>query len=157
MNGELNSRRREWLGYMAAIGAGASYGGAQTVGKYVTTEFTTPLVASAFALLFGFLYISILFHRHIRVDIREVSSRAGLVWFSLAGVFSGCGVCLLYFALDGAPLVVVSPVVAINPVVTLLLTHLLLKKMEHISFRTILGACLVVTGVIVVIVSKIVL
>ena len=149
------SNRREWLGYLAAIGAGASYGGAQTVGKFVTTEFTTPMVASAFALLFGFLYISILFHRHIPNDILNPSSKAGLVWFALSGVFSGSGVCLLYLALDRSPLVVVSPVVAINPMITLLLTHVLLKRLENISMRTILGSCLVVTGVIVVIVSKI--
>ena len=155
MNRALRGNQRAWLGYVAAVGAGASYGGAQTVGKYVTTEFTTPLVASGFALLFGFLYISILFHRHIPNDIFDVSSRAGLVWFALSGVFSGCGVCLLYLALDRAPLVVVSPVVAINPMVTLLLTHILLKRLEKISIRTILGSCLVVTGVVVVIVSKI--
>ena len=91
MNRALHGNQRAWLGYVAAVGAGASYGGAQTVGKYVTTEFTTPLVASAFALLFGFLYISILFHRHIPNDIFRVSSRAGLLWFALSGCSLGVG------------------------------------------------------------------
>ncbi|MBI2856662.1 MAG: DMT family transporter [Chloroflexi bacterium] len=146
-------QKRMWLGYLAGLAAGASYGAAQTVGKHVTTEFAPPLVGTAFALLFGLMYISIMFHRHIPRDL-STSPRRGFLWFALSGICSAGGVSLLYFALDNAPLVVVSPVVAINPLITLVLAHLLLRRLERITVRTMLGAGLVVLGVLIVTISN---
>ena len=61
---------RVWLGYAAAMGAALSYGASQTIGKHITTEYAPPLVGTAFALLFGFVYVSLMFHRHIPPDIK---------------------------------------------------------------------------------------
>jgi drug/metabolite transporter (DMT)-like permease len=142
-----------WLGYAAGIGAAIAYGAAQTVGKHVTSEYAPPLVGTAFSLLFGFVYVSIMFHRHIPNDLRT-SSRRGFLWFGLSGIASAAGVTLLYFALSNAPLVVVSPVVAINPLITLTLAHLFLHKLEKISRRTIVGTVMVVLGVVIITASK---
>ena len=147
------AQRRQWLGYTAALAAGASYGTAQTVAKHITTEFATPIVGTAFALLFGFAYVSVMFHRHIPRDL-ATSPRKGLAWFALSGICSSIGVLLLYLALDNAPLVVVSPVVAINPLITLVLTHLFLRNLERITLRTMLGSGLVVLGVLIVTITN---
>ena len=147
------AQRRMWLGYLAALAAGASYGAAQTVAKHITTEFAPPLVGTAFALLFGFVYVSVMFHRHIPQDL-GTSPRKGFVWFALSGICSAIGVSLLYLALDNAPLVVISPVVAINPLITLLLTHIFLRNLERITLSTMLGAGLVVLGVLIVTISN---
>lgn len=149
----VHSGSRAWVGYLAGIGAAISYGAAQTIGKHITTEYAPPLVATAFALFFGLIYVSILFHRHIPGDIRT-SSRRGFMWFGLSGVASAAGVTLLYFALSNAPVVVVSPIAAINPLVTLALAHIFLRKLERITMRTIVGTLLVVLGVVIVTVSK---
>lgn len=53
----------------------------------------------------------------------------------------------MYFALSKAPLVMVSPIFAINPLITLLLAHIFLNKLEKITTRTVLGTILVVSGV----------
>ena len=149
----VHVRRSIWVGYLAGMGAAMSYGASQTVGKHITTEYAPPLVATAFALIFGFVYVSLLFHRHIPRDMRN-SSKSGFLWFGLSGVASSAGVTLLYFALSNAPVVVVSPIAAINPLVTLGLAHIFLRKLERITMRTILGTLLVVLGVVIVTISN---
>ncbi|MFH1560728.1 MAG: EamA family transporter [Chloroflexota bacterium] len=138
---------------MASIGAAMAYGASQTVGKHVTTEYAPPLVATAFALLFGFGYVSLMFHRHIPNDLRT-SSRRGFFWFGLSGIASSAGVTSLYFALSNSPVVVVSPVAAITPLVTLILAHIFLQRLERITKRTVLGTLLVVSGVIIITISR---
>jgi len=130
-----------------------AYGVSQAVGKHVTTEYAPPLVATAFALLFGFAYISLMFHRHILPDVRKSFSR-GFLWFSLSGICSATGVMLLYFALSSAPVVVVSPVAAVSPLVTLMLVHMFLGRLEKITQRTIFGTILVVFGVSIITASQ---
>lgn len=145
--------RYVWVGYASAAGAAMAYGASQAVGKHITTEYAPPLVATAFALLFGFVYVSLMFHRHILPDVRK-SSRRGFLWFSLSGICSATGVMLLYFALSSAPVVVVSPVAAISPLITLTLAHVLLRRLEKITRRTIFGTILVVLGVCIITVSQ---
>ena len=150
---KLGSRSNIWLGYTAAICAAIAYGASQTVGKHVTTEYAPPLVATAFSFLFGFVYVSLMFHRHIPGDMRT-SSRRGFLWFGLSGIASAGGVTSLYFALSNAPVVVVSPVAAINPLITLTLAHIFLQRLERITKRTIIGTMLVVLGVIIITLSR---
>ena len=130
-----------------------AYGASQIVGKHVTTEYAQPLVATAFALLFGFVYISFMFHRHIPHDLRT-SSRRGFLWFGLSGIASASGVTFLFFALSNAPVVVVSPVAAISPLITITLVHIFLQRFERITKMTILGTLLVVLGVIIITLSR---
>ncbi len=144
---------RVWLGYGFAMGAALSYGASQTVGKHVTTEHAPPLVGTAFALLFGLAYVSVMFHRHIPTDVKT-SRRQGFLFFGLSGIASSLGVTMLYFALSKAPVVVVSPVVAINPLITLTLAHIFLQRLERITKRTILGTLLVVLGVVIITLSR---
>ena len=75
------------------------------------------------------------------------------MWFGLSGILSASGVAFLYIAMSNAPVVVVSPVIAINPLVTLVLAHFFLQRLERITARTLLGTALVVGGVVVVTVS----
>ena len=131
---------------MAGLSAALSYGVAQTLGKHITTEYAAPLVATAFALLFGFIYVSIMFSRHISTDLGR-SPWKSFIFFGVSGVFSSAGVLSMYFALSKAPLVMVSPIFAINPLITLFLAHIFLSKLEKITARTVSGTILVVLGV----------
>ncbi len=133
------------LGYLAALAASIAYGGGQTIARKVTTEFTSPLAASAIALLFGLLYVSVIFHRPIIRDLR--APKAGLIWFGLSGLASAWGVTFLFFGMSHAPVVVVAPMAAANPIVTLILARVLLKSLERITLRVVIGLLLVVLGV----------
>ncbi len=141
------------FGYLSAIGAGASYGMAQTVGKVITSDYAHPVVGTGFALVSGFLFVSIIFHRQIYRDVKTAPLK-GFVWLGLSGIGSASGVTLLYFALDNAPLVVVSPIIAISPLITILITRLTLRNLEKVTLRTIAGAMLVVSGVLIITISS---
>jgi drug/metabolite transporter (DMT)-like permease len=60
----------------------------------------------------------------------------------------------MYFALNSAPLVVVSPVFAINPLVTLILASIFLKRLERITKRMVFGTLLVILGIVVITISR---
>jgi uncharacterized membrane protein len=55
-----------------------------------------------------------------------------------------------YLALVEAPVVIVAPIVAVYPLITITLTTIFLKNIEKVTPKTISGAALVVTGVILV-------
>ena len=57
----------------------------------------------------------------------------------------------LFQALSRAPVTVVSPIYAFNPVITLILAHLFLKRLEVLDFLLAAGTMISVVGVILVI------
>ena len=136
------------LGLLLALGAAMAYGGGTVVGRKVVTDFAPPLVASLFALLFGALILAALIHRDIPQD-RKAPRRAFLL-IGLAGLCSSAGVALLFTALSLEPVVVISPVISLNPIFALLFTHLFLQQLERVTLRIIAGTVLVVLGVILV-------
>jgi drug/metabolite transporter (DMT)-like permease len=60
-------------------------------------------------------------------------------------------VASLFQALSRAPVTVVSPIYACTPVITLILAHTFLRRMETIDFLLVAGTMLSVVGVILVI------
>ena len=60
----------------------------------------------------------------------------------------------LFWALTEAPVVVVSPITGINPLVAILLAHVFLQRLEHVTKRTIVGGILVVAGVALVAIGR---
>ena len=57
----------------------------------------------------------------------------------------------MFQALSRAPVTVVSPIYAFNPVITLILAHLFLKRLEALDFLLAAGTMISVVGVILVI------
>lgn len=74
-------------------------------------------------------------------------TRHGLAWFALSGVLNGGAVLLMYSALNGAPVSLVAPIVATYPLVTALVSTLLLRE-EKATSRLLLGAGIMVLAVI---------
>ena len=66
----------------------------------------------------------------------------------IAGLCSSCGVMFYFLSLASAPVVVVTPIISIYPLITIVLAFLFLKGIETISLRTILGTILVISGII---------
>lgn len=69
-------------------------------------------------------------------------------YFALAGLCSTIGVFSFFAALQYIPAAVVAPLTAAAPLVTLVLSHFLLKEMEHISSIDVFGTILIVIGVV---------
>ena len=140
------AHRRVLLGYLAGVGAAFCYGSLALLAKKIVTDFAPPLVATAFSLLFGAIILGILVHRHAIVDLPVAPKRAWLM-VALAGVASTWGVTFWFLALDKSPVVLVAPLVGASPLVSIVLTHLFLRRLERITWRTVIGAMLVVSGV----------
>ena len=58
------------------------------------------------------------------------------------------GVLLLYSAVLRAPVIVVSPIVSLQPVIALVMAHFFLQRLERITVQLALGTALVVGGVV---------
>ena len=141
MNGPLS-------GYLFALGAGASYGLAQVLTRQGVTEYTTPLVGVTVSLFFGMVGMTLLIAKDLRTSFVSTSFSRGVLLFALAGLAGSGGVLINYIALSVAPVVVVSPVLGVNPLVTLVMAALFLRGLERVTRRLMVGSGLVVIGVV---------
>jgi drug/metabolite transporter (DMT)-like permease len=71
--------------------------------------------------------------------------RGGTLWFAAVGLCNGAAVLLIYVALGQAPVSLVAPLLATYPVVTLILSALLLRT--PLSRRLVAGVAITAAGV----------
>lgn len=135
-------------GYLFALGAGASYGLAQVLTRQGVTEYTTPLAGVTVSLFFGMVGMSLLIAKDLRTSFFGRNFPRGALLFTLAGLAGSGGVLINYIALSVAPVVVVSPVLGVNPLVTLVLAAIFLRGLERVTRRLMIGSGLVVVGVV---------
>jgi drug/metabolite transporter (DMT)-like permease len=77
-------------------------------------------------------------------------SRGALPWIALAGLTLGGGAAFYYTALNYVDFSVAAPVVGAVPLVSYGFILLLLRGHERITLRVLIGAVMVVSGVIVI-------
>ena len=138
------------LGYLLAIAAAAIFASRDVISRHVVAGIAPPLVTAGFALAIGGSVLLALIHRDVVSSLRRVPLRY-IAICGLAGVCQGLAVTFLFQALSRAPVTVVSPINASSPLITLLLTHLFLRRLESINPLLVLGACLGVAGVVTVV------
>lgn len=143
----LDSRRQTLEGVAFAMIAALSYGSSQVIARHAVTDLAPPLVGTFLALFWGTLGFAALSARNL--GPRSPSWRRGALYFSGAGVFSSMGVTLMFTALSRGEVVILSPILATNPLFTLLFAAVFLRGVERITRRHVLGTALVVAGVIV--------
>ena len=144
------ARRRVLLGYLAALGAAFCYGSLALVARggagKITTDYAPPMVATAFSMLFGTVILGAIVHRHA-LDDAPRTPRRGWLMIALAGCASTWGLSFWFLALSKAQVVLVAPVVGVEPLVSIGLTRLFLRRLERVTRRTVVGAIFVVGGV----------
>lgn len=141
------------IGTIAALLSVLGYAGSQVVTRsLLTADETPPQVGSTVTLFIGMLILGVASARSIRKDIR--APRMALLWIVLAGILASTGAFLSFFSLSFAPVVLVSPIFTVNPLVTLVLAAIFLRQVERITIRVFIGAFLVVAGVSLVILSN---
>ncbi len=148
----LIERRPRLFGYLAAFGAAWAYGTITVLGRVAVTDLTVPLVTATYTMLVGFIVMGLFSAKSIPVMLRDAPRRA-LLSVALGGLFMSSGVAFLYLALSKAPVIVVSPVFALNPVVALVLAHFFLQRLERITLPLVLGTLFAVGGVVTVIIG----
>ena len=135
------------LGYLLALGGAATFATRDVISRQVVSTISDPLVTSGLALAVGGAILTVLLHRQVIRSIRTLP-RNYLLICTLAGLFQGLAVASLFQALSRAPVTVVSPIYAFTPVITLILAHTFLRRMETIDFLVVAGTMLSVVGVI---------
>lgn len=140
------------IGCLLALCAALGYGANNVVSKEVVTNYTTPLVASSMALLFGAIYLFPMAFRSLPELVRVPRREVGFI--ALSGIGQGLGVASMMTALSKAPVVVVSPIGSMNPLIALVLAHLFLGRMERITPRIVVGTLLAISGVALVILGR---
>jgi len=138
------------LGYLFAIGAAVTFASRDVISRHVVSSLIDPLVAVGLALMVGGLVLSILLHRQVISNIHE-SPKNYLLICALAGVFQGFAVMCLFQALSRAPVTVVSPIYALQPLITLGLAHVFLRRLEALTWMLVIGTVVSVAGGVLVI------
>jgi drug/metabolite transporter (DMT)-like permease len=146
-------RRRVLAGYMAALVAAVGYGAGSVIIRTVVTDHIEPMVAAAYSLLLGTAVMVLIFPRQTARDLL-VANRSAWTYMGLSGLASAWGLSFMFLALKEAPVVIVSPLIGVQPLVAILLTHLFLQRLERVTPRTVMGAALVVAGVVLVTIGR---
>jgi drug/metabolite transporter (DMT)-like permease len=143
-----------FMGYAFACGAALCYGTVTFLVRKVVIDVAPPLVAASFAMLFGTIFLSLINVRELPHVRRLMVKRNAVLLALAAGIFSTSGVVLCYLALSTTPVTVAAPVFALQPLIALVLSHLFLQKLEKVTPRILIGALLVVLGVILIAMSN---
>lgn len=77
-----------------------------------------------------------------------VLNRGCLPFYLGAGVAVSLGMVSIYYALDLGKVTVVIPISSIGPLFALTLSALFLRDVERVTLRIVLGACLIIAGVL---------
>ena len=152
------------VGYLMALGAGASYGATNVMAKQTLEVFDSPLVMTAFSMLIGLAVLAPMVGASaahsgiirtktpgVPQDRSILDSLLSFKYVALAGLASGLAVITWYLAVQRADIVVISPIVSSSPLLTLFLAHVFLARLEKVTRRLAAGAVLTVLGVILVV------
>ena len=109
------------------------------------------LLVTSVSLLLGIsLLTPLIAPRTVRETRAATDRRRNLTFVALAGLAAGIGVNSLYFALLHGDVVIVTPIVSIAPLVTVLMAHLLMARLERVTLRLAGGTFMAVVGVVMV-------
>ena len=139
--------RSHVIGYVLAGAACIAYGASLILAKQVVED-TPPLLAATLGMTFGLLVLAVISAPDVRRDVG--TRRRAWVWAALGGLAAGSGITLMFLAISNAPVVVVAPILAMNPLTAILFSQIFLRGMERITWRVLIGALLVVAGVIII-------
>ena len=92
-------------------------------------------------------------NRISRAGRRPRVTKEGIAWFGVTGVLNGGAVLLMYVALNSAPVSLVAPIVASYPLVTALVSALVLRD-EAVSLNKGAGAVVTVLAIVYLVASN---
>jgi drug/metabolite transporter (DMT)-like permease len=148
---------RRWLGTRWQIPAlalpvlvAAIRGAAQPITKVGLTFWPNPFAATLVSYLVSLAVIAIA--ATARGGRPLAMPRLGHLWFAATGLCNGLAVLTLYAALSRGDVIVVSPLVASYPIVTLFASALVIRA-ATLNLAVVAGVALTVTGVVLMLVS----
>ena len=139
--------RAALVGTTYAFAAALAYGASQVLTRQGVSELAPPLIGAFIAMLWGVGGFALLAARGFTTSVPDFWRWARFV--AAGGLFSAGAVLLMFQALERGQVVVVAPVLSTNPLFTLLIAAVLLRGVEQITWRVVVGTVLVVSGVVV--------
>lgn len=138
-------------GLVFPLAAAATFGGGNVVRRFtfVATD-VSPLLAVAInetAGLVGLLVILAVRHKRAAVEALTAPRRS-YAYFVGSGLLNALALLALFEALSRGRVVVVDPLSSPTSLFAILFTFLFLRQIERVTHRLVLGAVLVVTGVV---------
>ncbi len=140
------------LGYLLAFGGSLAFVTRDAISRHVLggLELAPPFVVSGFALVIGGAILFAFIHRGVINSIRNQPMKyVGIC--CLAGLLQGIAVASLFHAFSRAPVTIVTPIYASQPIIALALASVFLRQMESLNWVLAVGTVLSVCGVIMVI------
>ena len=137
--------KQSFLGYTFGLGAAACYGGSNLAAKALSLEYGSPLLVAGMGVLFGSLLLGLCSGKQAFLGI--ASDRRGVTFLTLSGWAAAVAVVSLYYAFSMSDVVIIAPIAATNPLITILLAQIFLRSMEKVTFAVVVGALLAVIGV----------
>ena len=158
-----NFLRQSWgsdwksvIGYGLALASAACYGASTISGRVLSNLFGSPLIMAAGSMMFATLILSPWFGKQAVEGVAH--SGRGSIYMFMAGLSAACAVMSLYFSItrEGSSVLVISPIVSCNPLVTLILARLFLRRSENVTRELVIGTLIAVGGVALVVVGGII-
>lgn len=137
-------------GYVFALLAALCWAFANLLIRKGVTTFASPLASVPISLFFATLIL--LPSPEGVTSVRKAGRKLWLL--AAAGLSSGAGTLLFYGAMSLAPVVVVSPLGNLGPLIAIPASHLFLRRLEKVTRRLVLGALLVLAGAVTVSIGR---
>ena len=140
------------LGYLLAIGGSIAFVTRDAISRHVlgALALAPPFVVSGFALVIGGAILFAFIHRSVIRSVRNLPFKYVAIC-CLAGLLQGLAVASLFHALSRAPVTIVTPIYASQPIIALALASVFLRQLESLDWLLAVGTVLSVAGVVLVI------
>lgn len=138
-------RNKKYL-WLPIISAGL-YGTSVFLRKLGLNEIQSPILGAMTTSLTSWGLIALfLTKREIRRDFISMNKKA-ICFFLLSGGCTSLAWLSLFYALSIGKVVMVAPLQNSHPLFTVLLSSLFLRKVERVSYKTFIGAILIIGGI----------
>ena len=109
-----------------------------------------PLMAAAVTVTTGLLFVVTVIS--VQGGRQAISlSRQSLGWFFASGLSNTAAMLSVFYALSSGKVVIVEPLISVNPAISIFLSAIFLRDLEAITLRVMMGAGCTVLGSILVI------
>ena len=147
--------RTAYTGYLICFAAAGCLGGTNVLAKHLTGLYGSPLMISAMSMFFGMLLVAPLGARDAQIGMRETRTNPrSLIFIALMGLATAGSTTFLYYTLREGAVTLVSPIVFSSPLLTIAMSVIFLRQLETINRWLIMGATVIVTGVVLVVIAS---
>ena len=135
------------IGYVLGFGSAMAYGVVPATYQVAMSYTHDPFATGSVTLFFGSIFMAMLVGPRIGADLR-ISPRRSLLFVGAGGLSMTVGTILFFLAVERTPVIVVSPLMSLQPVFALAGAHFFLQRLEKITLPLVLGTLIIVGGVL---------